>query len=179
MEIKNQIYITISVFLLLILFLLLFFIYPLIKELRQKSEELVFQRNNVLMLESQFDEAANFKQKYEDYKANLENSDTLFVDAQNPVNFIEYLEETASDLSIKMQISAPLLSKENAVKSQSFQLSASGRFGEILQLVNKLEAGPFLVRAQRINISTAKSSVEAPAQSGDIFAEISIKVLSK
>ena len=57
MAIKKEIYIIVSVFFLVALFLVLFFVYPALKEITQKSQELVSRENSRLVLDSQFVEA--------------------------------------------------------------------------------------------------------------------------
>ncbi len=167
MEIKKQIYIIVSAFFLLAIFLVLFLVYPLSKEITQSSGELVSQINSRLALKSQYDQALNFKQKYESYQQNLNKADDLFIDPQNPVDFIEFLEKTASDSGIKLQISAPSFSKEETLPYESFQLSSSGSFPNTAKFISQLETGRYLIQIKNLNIQNNKS------------AQISIKVLSE
>lgn len=178
MGIKKEIYIIISAFFLLAVFLVLFSVYPLSKEIAQSSRELVSQINSRLLLKSQYDEAGNFKQKYESYQQNLAKIDSLFIDPQNPVDFIEFLEKTASDLGIKLQISSPAYSKEGNSAYESFQLSSSGSFSNTLKFASQLEAGQYLIKIQNLNIGSNKN-MQDKKQTGQVGADISIKVLSK
>jgi len=178
MEIKKQIYIITSAFLLIALFLVLFLVAPMIKGITQSSEELISQRNDGLILESQFNEAANFKQKYESYQPNLEKLDNMFIDSHNPVNFIEFLEKTASDFQIKLLISTPSLSKEGPLSYDNFQLSSSGNFSDTLKFIRTLESGPYLVKINKLNVANIKSAKTAD-QKGKVAADISIKVFAK
>jgi hypothetical protein len=175
MEIKKQIYIIVSVFALASLFLVLFFIYPIMSEISGKSAELVSYRDKGLSLDGQFNEAANFKQKYEDYKSNLEKADNLCIDSQNPVYFIEFLEKTASELGLQLQISTPTQSMEGNMTFQNIQLSSTGGFSQTIKFANELEAGPFLINIQRINMTSQKNDDEQKLVKSDIL----IKVFSK
>jgi hypothetical protein len=178
MEIKKQIYLIISIFFLLALFLAIFFVYPLSNEIIQKSNELISHKNSGLILESQSNEATNFKQKYDIYKTNLDQIDALFADSQNPVSFIEFLEEKSSGLGIKLQISTPSFSREGALAFENFRLSSSGSFSNTLKFVRELEAGPYLVEIQNLNISKSKK-IDKSADSGSIGADFLIKVFSR
>lgn len=179
MEIKKQIYIIISVFFLVAVFLSVFLIYPIHKEIVQKSEEMIIQRNNKLILESQFSEAEKFKQKYENYKPNLLKINALFVDSKNPVTFIEFLEGLASESKVNLQISTPTSSKEGSLSYQNFQLSSSGSFAETLKFLRKIEAGPYLIKIQNLSIGGAKLETKTKNPVDIVAAEFSIKVSSK
>ncbi len=188
MATKKAIYIIISSLFLVALFLCLFFIYPLYQEILQKSDDLVLQRNNRLILQSQFDEAAKFKEKYEDYKANLKKADSMSTDSNNPVDFIEFLEQTASGLNIKLKISTPTSTKEDGLKYQNYELSISGTFSNTLKFIDSLEAGAYLIKVKNISLdghrptqtttkTSSKTSKSLAAQ--EINGTVSIKVFSK
>lgn len=179
MAIKKEIYIIISAFLLVASLLVLFFIFPTYSEVAQKSRELVSQKNNRLALESQFSEAKKFKLKYDEYKPNLEKIDGLFVDSENPVGFIEFLEETAEGFGLKLQISAPLFSEKESSNSASFQLSATGNFSGLLNFIQKLEFGPYLINLQNLDIKNRKIASQEKNQTESLNAEILIKVFTK
>jgi hypothetical protein len=63
MEIKKEIYISASALFLLIVFLSLFFVFPLLKEIAQTSKDMLSQIDNRILLNNQYNEAENFKQK--------------------------------------------------------------------------------------------------------------------
>lgn len=181
METKKKIYTIISVFFILAVFLVMFFIYPLSKEIKQESDDFIIQRNNRLILDNQFSEAINFKQKYDDYKNNLSKIDNLFVDSQNPVDFIEYLEKTAGSAGIEIKISTPSLSKEGKLSYENFQFSAFGKFSNILKFAQTLETGPYLIQIQTLTIGNNKNTqaTNKTADIKNIKADILIKVLAK
>jgi hypothetical protein len=175
MEIKKEIYISASGSLLVIVFLSLFFVFPLISEITKTSKEMSLEISDRLLLKDQYSEAGNFKQKYESYQTSLDKIDNMFVDAKNPVAFIEFLEKTASDLGIKLQISAPSLINEGALSYSKFQLSANGGFSNTLKFLKQIEAGEYLIKIQNLSITNNESAKQA-TQTG---ANITIKALSK
>jgi hypothetical protein len=107
MKNKSKIYIILLIFALVSLFLVIFFIWPLFKEIERNSKDLISAKNNIVTLGAQINETENFKNNYGTYKPNLEKIDQLFIDADNPVDFIEFLENTASSSKITSQISLP------------------------------------------------------------------------
>lgn len=169
MDIKKQIYIIISVLSLSLLFLILFFIWPLFKEIEQSSKSLALQKKSAVNLELQLEEAKKFKQKYESYRPAFQKIDSMFIDSSNPVKFIEFLENTAQNQNIKLQISAPLFSKEKDLTFANLQLSASGDFSGIIKFIKEIEAGPYLIQTQNLNIENRKTTT----------ANISIKAFAK
>ncbi|OGZ79070.1 MAG: hypothetical protein A2528_03670 [Candidatus Staskawiczbacteria bacterium RIFOXYD2_FULL_37_9] len=181
METKKTIYIITSAFFLAAVFLAMFVIYPLSQEISQKSNELIMQKDSRLFLEGQFNEVKSFKEKYADYRQNLDKIDGLFVDSQNPVGFIEYLEKIASELGVDLKISAPTLSKESSVLYENFQFSSSGSFSGTLKFIGKLESGPYLIQIQNINIGSNKGVANAEKQAAltGVKSSISIKALAK
>ena len=113
---KNQIYITLFVFGLIILSLILFFIFPYFQEIKNDSEALLSGKNNLAFLGDQVSEVEKFKNNYESYKPNLEKIDQLYVDPKNPADFFEFLEKTASDCQVKSDISLSVSSSSKPGK---------------------------------------------------------------
>lgn len=178
METKKKIYTIISIFFLLAVFLAVFIIYPLSKEIEQESNDLVAQRNNRLLLDSQFNEAVNFKEKYESYKDNLNKTDDLLADSQNPVVSIEYLEKAAYTAGVELKISTPSLAKEGKLTYENFQFSTSGKFSNTLKFIRELETGPYLIQIQNLTIGNDKNP-KTKDKTTDIKADILIKILTK
>src|SRR5258706_8922742 len=125
---KNNIYIILSIFGLVIILLMLFFAWPLLIEVKNSSEHLASVKNDMVILDIQNNEIENFKINYQNYKANLEKMNQLFIDPQNPVDFIKFLENTASNSGIKSQISLLPASSQDNQNSITFQLFSSGDF---------------------------------------------------
>ena len=90
MAIKKKIYIIILVFFLTTVFLILFFIYPALKEIQKSSKELISEKNNSFNMAKELDEVENFKQKYEKYRTDLEKIDNLFVDSKNHSRYFPF-----------------------------------------------------------------------------------------
>ncbi len=179
METKKEIYIIILGGSLIALFLFLIFVYSPFKEIQQKSQELISQKNSAFLLEKEFNKVENFKKRYESHQFDLEKIDNLFIDPQNPVKFIEYLEKSASELGISLEISTPSFLKEEPFSFVVLQLFSSGDFSKILLFARELEAGPYLVEIQNLNIENYKDEKASKKQTGKVAAAFLIKILAK
>lgn len=175
MKTNNKIYTTLAIFALLSLFLIVFFVWPLIKQIKTDSENLVSDKNSMLALSAQIKEIENFKKNYESYKPELEKIDQLFVDSNNPVEFIEFLEETAYDSSITSQISLPS-SSSNSQQFIILQFSSKGSFSGILNFAKKIETGPYLVEIENLTIQRPSLDIKDAKANNATFA---IKVFTK
>jgi hypothetical protein len=179
MPIKQQIYIIILSSFLLAMGLIIIFVYPLYRGIQQDSKQIISQKNNVFLLQKEFNEAQNFQKKYEAYKSDLDKLDQMFVDSQNPVGFIEFIEKTASDFSTTIQISTPSFSKEGSLTFASLQVTCSGDFPKVLKFINALESGNYLAQIQNLAIASYKKDVSPEVSIAQAQATFSLKVFAK
>ena len=176
---NNKIYIISSVFILVSLFLVLFFIWPLFKEIEKNSYDLVLARNNIIALEAQNNETKNFKNNYSTYKPNLDRIDQLFVDPNNPVDFIEFLESTASSSQVTSQISLPP-SSSGSKQFIVFQIISKGNFSNMMDFSKKIESGPYLIEIDNLTIqNSGEKSVSKDYSLRSVNATLMIKVFTK
>ncbi len=185
---KNKIYITTIIFGLATLFLILFFVWPLLREIKNNSKNILSEKNNSATLEVQSNEIENFKKNYENYKPNLEKISQLFIDPQNPVDFIKFLEDTAYNSGIKPKISLMPPSQKEKQNVVDFQLFSSGDFLKILNFSEKIENGPYLIEIKNLIIKKQPLGVPAgPAEeknsknylSGNVDATFLIETFAK
>ncbi|MCX6723259.1 MAG: hypothetical protein NT094_04340 [Candidatus Staskawiczbacteria bacterium] len=159
MKNNNKIYTILLVFALIFLFLVIFFIWPLIGEIEKNSEDLISAKNNIVNLDAQINETNNFKKNYETYKSTLERIDQLFVDINNPVNFIEFLENAASNYNVTSKISLPP-SSQSSQQFITFQFISKGGFSDILNFVKGIEAGPYLIEIENLTIQDSRQNLD-------------------
>lgn len=158
MKIKNKIYIIVVFFGLTAVFLFIFFVFPFFKKIKTNSDDLFSKKQSIAIFKNQATEVENFKKKYEEYKPNLEKTDRLFVDLENPVDFIEFLEKTASDSGIESEISlSPYSLKQEDEFSITFQFFSSGNFLKILEFTKALESGPYLIQIKNLTIKNSEA----------------------
>jgi hypothetical protein len=172
------------IFALIIAALIILGAWPLKDGIKKDSEDFVSAKNEVSTFESQINEIENFKNSYETYKGNLEKMDQLFVDSENPVGFIKFLENAASDSNINLQISILPYSgnEEPSLSFIFFQLFPKGKFDDILSFINKVEFGSYLVEINSLTIenqkenSSIKKDNNTPRENTGV---INIKVFAK
>ncbi len=164
MKDKTKIYIIIpATFILISLLLIVFLIWPALVEVKESSDELIFQNGRENFINDQNRELENFKNSYKNYQPNLEKIDRLFIDPQNPVNFINFLENIASETGVKPDISLaslPALKSKTVVVMPfvSFKISCKGKFLDILKFSDKLESGPYLIEIKNMETKESKDT---------------------
>jgi hypothetical protein len=162
--------------------LIIFFIWPLFNEIERNSEDLVSARNNIINLNAQISETNNFKKNYEIYKPNLEKIDRLFVDPRNPVDFIEFLENTASEFKITSKISLP-----PSLNSSQFiivQFASKGSFSNTLNFVKTIETRSYLIEIEDLEIQNSdqnqkNNNIFINYPSRNVDATFTIKAFAK
>lgn len=179
--------IKISLFCLLILFVSAVFTARIIlKNISGASGQLATEKKNLFTLESKIKSLENFRQEYEELKPDLEKADSLLVQAQLPVDFIQFLEEISSEAGINLKISplADIKITGDPWPSSNFQLSLAGSYPKIIRFIDKLENSQYLITLQSLNFSKLtdmelKSKEFASFFSGDAKGNISLKVYTK
>lgn len=174
MTTRNTTYIILASFSIVTVALVVFFIYPLKKDIQSASDVIFLAKNSAFSIAQQGKVLDDFKLKYDDYKPNLEKLGKLFVDAKDPIEFIKFLEETALDTDIDVDINLapagtglyltpPTKEKDSGVSPVIvFQISALGNFLSIAEFSEKLEKGPYLLKLYSLSIK--KSEGVSPLQ---------------
>jgi hypothetical protein len=160
---NKKIYTILAIFTFLSLFLIVFIISPLLSGIKNDSAELVLGKNKIVTLEAQNFETENFKKNYDTYKSNLEKIDQIFVDPNNPVDFIRFLENTASECSVTSQISLSF-SKDSQKTNQNFvilKFYSNGDFSDLLDFSKKIELGVYLIEIENLTIQEAEEKFNA------------------
>ena len=171
MAIKKKSYIILLTFILITTVLVMFFVYPLLREIKINSEELLLEKKRTATLEFQAKETETFQKNYSLYAPNLEKIEQLFIDSKDPVDFIKFLEKTASNSGITSKISllpSPEKDNQNFI---SFQFFSNGDFSKILEFSEKLETGPYLIEIKNLVIKNSTNQ--------NVDANFLIKVFTK
>jgi|SRR3989344_298940 len=164
---KNKIYIIILIFLLIIFILVFFLILPSLRDIRNFSKEILLNKSKVMLIDEKIKELDSFKINYENYKYNLEKINKLFINSENPIDFVKFLE------SISLQ--SGIVSDINLIPSQKkrednfsiivFQITVNGNILNVLKFIEKLEKGPYLLEIQKV---TVKNSLKNTSQKESI-----------
>lgn len=169
---KNIVSLSITLTVLTVLLLVLA-IFPLLKRIKQESENLISQKRLLVELESKAENLKKFQDIHETYQVNLDKIDELFINAEEPIEFIKFLEQEAANTHISIEI-APVsvqADKTDLWPSTSFRLIVDGYFPYFLRFLEKIESGPYLASLSNLDIKRL-----AKDTNGDISASFLIKV---
>lgn len=167
--IKITTYIIEAVIGILILGIIIF----ILQGIQKDSQELISIKKELTLLGQQEKDFESLKKKYEIYQQNLEKINNFFIDLTFPVEFVQFLKNSASDARISMKISLATEIKEPE-PALSYNTTLSGSFANLLKFIDKLENGPYLIEINNLNIKKlAQESV------GNITANLELIVLAK
>lgn len=163
MDLKIKIRILSAVLIAAVFTLVIFLIYPLFKDIKNNSLAILEQKQKLLMLEAKAGNMEKFKTRYAQIEPDFKKTETLFVNAGLPVDFIRFLEKTAKDSNIKAKIS---LSQGRQAEGKSwqilpFQISVSGSFPDFLRFLERLQSNQYLIDVQDLSVSKTESVVSA------------------
>lgn len=178
--------ISLAVFILTVLVFMIFIVYPLFNEIKKGSRDILAPKNTLAELETKAKNIQKYQIISKGYEQNLAKIDALFVNQAEPINFIEFLEKTASQSRLSIEISPLAQTKEEGIPwpSMNFQLTLTGSFPDLLRFLEKLESSPYLIEILNLNmrrlnewdVSTGKFKGMSV---GDINAPLSIKVYTQ
>jgi len=156
---SKKIYVTLAVFVCVSAAITVLFIYPFFGKIIANSTEILMQKQEQLMIETKISNLENLKVFYRDHSADFEKIDKLFIDKEVPVEFINFLEKTASDASVLIKISsASSVTKNDPWPSLSFQITLVGPFPKVMRFVEKLESSPYLTDIQNFSIASLQDA---------------------
>lgn len=128
-----------------------FFIYTTFTDIARQSDEILANKNKLQSLGEETARLEKFKKSYTGYKPDLEKIDTLFINVQNPIGFIKFLENTAARSGVTVKINF-FPKKKTGAQFDIFQVTAKGEFPGIMTFIQKLEKGPYLIRTQTLSM---------------------------
>lgn len=179
LKIKTAIF----VFLIVNLSLIFFSIFPLWKGIKKSSENLLSLKEKLIFLEEDLKNLPELKKKEEKIKKTEEKMESFFVNKETPIEFIRFLENLSNDYQLSLELS-PLPSKKASNDpwfSLNFQISLIGPFQNVARFIDKLEAGPFLVKVDGINIAIKDLSSKELEKSNleEVKASLFLRVYGK
>jgi Tfp pilus assembly protein PilO len=143
--------------------MIVFIIYPLIRDIRENSAEFISQKQKLADLEEKIKNLNDFKILYKEYKPNLDIIDNLFIDSEVPVDFIAFLENTAKNCQLEIRISpSSSKSKDEFGYYLGFNVSLAGIPDNLMKFIDKIENAPYLIKINSViaNRSTDDSGKE-------------------
>lgn len=158
------------------LLLVCFLIRPLFLDIKHVSENLVSQKGQLIDLENKSENIKKFQTAYESRQSNLEKIDELFIDREEPIGFIEFLEKEAQAARLSIEIT-PVTSKASADDfwpSTNFSLTLNGSFPRFLQFLDKIESSPYLIDLSNLSLNKPSQGVN-----GNIAISLQMKVYTQ
>ena len=174
-DLKKKTYITLAAFSSIHLLLILFVIFPLFQDITKGAKELLSKREKLASLEVKTQKAAVLRKKLQVLKSDLEKIQNLFVDFQMPIEFLQFLEETAKNCDVSVDIS--LLGKRE--KELDLRLSLIGTFPNCLKFLDKLESAPYLVKIGDFTARKLEKIEQKEASMQNVKFDFSIEVLTR
>jgi hypothetical protein len=153
-------------------------IWFLFGSIQQDSNNLVATKNSIVALDAQSVETQKFKEKYQDYKPNLEKISSMFVDMDNPVDFIKFLENSAADSDMTSQISLPSAPQLAGQNFAILQFSGTGYFSDVFSFIKTIESGSYLLEVENLSIQPTPNT-SSKAVSKTVDASFTLKVFTK
>lgn len=161
--------------------MIVFLVIPLIKGIRSSSQDFVENRKKVVNLQREKRHYIALKQEYEDSKGKFEKINSLFVNSEVPVKFIEFLEESSVKANFPIEVSPGpgTQSKSDLWPTIFFKVAGSGSFTDFAKFLERVENSPFLVEVQDLNVDRlTEEDVRGESKErkvGDVEAKILIK----
>jgi hypothetical protein len=186
MTLRNKINLSLIFFLILAIFWIAFLIYPLLRDVKNYSNEIISQKKEQLSLENKIKDIEEFRKNYAKIKPNLEKIESLFANSEAPIDFISFLEKTSQDCHLTIKIAPVAITKKTKEPwpSLGFSITSAGSFPNFLRFLEKLESGLFLTEIQNLSIkrlldTELKSKEFENLSVGDIQANFLIKVFAR
>ncbi len=137
---------------------------------------MIAQKRTLAELEKKSENLKRFQSTYEIYRANLKKIDQLFVDKEEPVDFIEFLEGEAGRAKLTIDLAPLTLKAEEGDfwPSTSFRVEMAGSFQNFLKFLDKIESSSHLIALSNFNLNKPTQNTN-----GDIIISFQIKVYIK
>jgi len=183
---KKQITILITIIGTIFLLLAFFIVSPLLRKIEKKSEEFLLAKKELASLEIKSENIKNFRKFYQKNILDFEKINNLFINQEEPVDFISFLEKVSQETKVQIKISLLIGEKEKEVlwPSLSFQIYLLGSYQNFAKFIGKIETAPYLIEIKNITVNKLtetelKTKGFESFSPGDIKANILIKVYTK
>lgn len=166
----RNIYLIGGIFVILHLMLIIFIIFPLIRDIKKTSTDLILQQFEIFLLEQSKENIENLRKVYQTHQRDLEKIEASFVDPEIPIDFIRFLEKTAADSRVGIKIS---LTEGGSIPPSglSFNIFLESSFPNFLRFLERVENGSYSIEVSNANI---KRTIE-----GQISIALILSTLAK
>lgn len=170
---NNKIKLSIFYFSAILFMAFTFVVMPIFNNIKSNSGVLAQKEADLIALETKISNLEDFRLLYKDLEGTLNKIDDLFIDSKVPVSFINFLETTASEKSLLIEIfsAANQKIKGDPWPSVIFQVKLNGYFSDFLKFWKKIESGIYLAEIKSLSINSSEE--------GKTGISLTIKVFSK
>jgi hypothetical protein len=182
MEIKHIKYTIVSVCIVLAIMVFLYFSYSMFLGAQKISQDVADLRRSLISDRIQNEELASFKVIHDKYRTNLESIHNSLVLADNPIDFITFIETIASNNNIKAEVSIINQAQEKKLigASMVFSVIIEQDFSSVIKFIKDLEVGPYASRVKSISMKKVIANNNLPKVSnGIVEAYITIEALTR
>lgn len=161
-----------------------FFILDIGKNINENSQTFLSQKKELVLVENKIKDLEDFENDYKANQGDLEKINNLFINPQDPSNFIDFLNfirKTATDSEVAIDISPPSQYSGEPWHYLIFQISGKGKFINFMKLLEKIENSPYLIEVPNLSVAGIKSEREKISSQNEINFNLSLKsfILSK
>jgi Tfp pilus assembly protein PilO len=179
MKSNQKNYLTLGFVMIFLAGFVFFALAPIFNGINKSAKDSAEVKKEIASLDLEINNLGTINQQYQQYQADFDKINSLFINLEIPVDFIRFLEKLSQDSKVSAKISsvtnAPDKKDEQSWPSLYFQTSAKGSFLNLSRFLEKLENAPYLIEIQNLNIS----KIEDQKSGKDVQAEFSIKVFAK
>jgi|GEM_PF-519286 len=173
--------VSLGVFLIIFLIFGFFVIYPLFTKIRESSNQLFLIKKDSILIEERNKQKMISEQKLSQLTPELEKIKNIFVDEETPVDFLLFLEKTAEEHQVLIDISLLSGTKKETLSfsSLNFKLSLEGSFSNCLQFLSKIETSSYLIEIENLSATRLRGiDPELGIFSNNVDLDLSIKVFT-
>jgi hypothetical protein len=181
---NKKFYISIGGLITVFVVLIVLVVFPIIQSIEEDARRLHEKKKAQTTLLEERETFKSFEDIYVEIEPNLKKIDEMFVDSEVPISFIDFLEKTAQESNVFIEISSvsQQKDKDNSRLYSVFQLEVLGSFSDFMVFLRKLENAIYLIEINGLTINrmgeeSSKRIIEFSPD--DISAKISLKAIAK
>lgn len=160
------------------LLLIVFLIYPTLKDIKQDSNKILENKSELVFADEQAKAIEEFNNNYNEYEPGLKKIDQVLLDPKNLIDLIKFFESSGNESSVAVSVNLLESGKKESLSglpSTLFNLTVEGTFSNVLIFSEKLEKGPYMVKIKSLSMNTSSQN----NQDKTIDAQFSILVATK
>ena len=152
--------------------LAVFACFILFEDIQENSKDYVARRTAIANIEANFENQKNLKNVFRDHELNFKKFENLFVEQDAPIEFFEFLEDTAEHCSLSIDISSSSVKEpeEGENKYLNLQIQLKGDEQNFLRFLEQIENSDYFIEVTSLNLSKVNKGT-----AGMITAILTIK----